>query len=465
MLLKNYFNFKKMGREVLITNDAGQYLFLEAREFQQLVTGAIQENSELFRKLAEKWFITDSSEEIFCSQLKDKLRRAKNHLLTATGLFIFVVTSGCNLNCVYCQARSGQTKQRLDMDLETARRGVDIALASPGQYLTIEFQGGEPLLNFPAVKEIIEYCNLKNTNGKIINYSMVSNLLLLDEEMWLFLTGAGVSLSTSLDGAEGCHNRNRPDNRGEGTFAAVREKIAWIKSRGGNLNAIQTTTRQALSSPKQLVDAYLDAGLDYLFIRPLTPLGVARETWSDIGYSAEEFVAFYKECLDCLIDLNKEGIRFREGHAMIWLQKILHGFQVNYMELRSPCGASTGQMAFYCDGNAYTCDEGRMLAEMENRAFLLGSLKNCSYSDLVNSGVAKITCSASILEALPGCCDCVYQPYCGACPVISLATEGNIFPKSAGSYRCKLYSGMLDAIFRILQRNDLKEVEILKSWV
>jgi radical SAM protein with 4Fe4S-binding SPASM domain len=242
-------------------------------------------------------------------------------------------------------------------------------------------------------------------------------------------------------------------------------KIAWIKSRGSELGAIQTTSKYSLSYPRQVIDAYLEAGLNYLFIRPLTPLGMAQNTWHEIGYQAEEFVAFYTKCIKYILSLNKNGIFFREGHATIWLRKILGNYQENYMELRSPCGASVGQIAFYCNGNIYTCDEGRMLAEMGNEMFLLGNVNSSAYTDLMDSTTTKATCSASILETIPGCCDCVYQPYCGTCPVINLAIDGNIFPRSAWHYRCKIYSGMLDTLFSCLEHENSEEKSIFQTWL
>ena len=106
----------------------------------------------------------------------------------------------------------------------------------------------------------------------------------------------------------------------------------------------------------------------------------------------------------------------QEGHAATFFSKILHGYPVNYMELRSPCGATLGQMAYYTNGDVFTCDEGRMLYEMGNDAFRLGNVWENTYSQLVHSSTCRAVCLASITESIPGCCDCVYQPYCGVCP-------------------------------------------------
>ena len=110
------------------------------------------------------------------------------------------------------------------------------------------------------------------------------------------------------------------------------------------------------------------------------------------------------------------------------------------MELRSPCGAGIGQVAITANGNVYTCDEGRMMAEAGDEAFCLGNVFDHDYDDWIHSSCCEAICSASLLDTLPGCCDCVYKPYCGVCPVVNYAIYGNIMHVS--SERCKIYKGI-----------------------
>lgn len=134
------------------------------------------------------------------------------------------------------------------------------------------------------------------------------------------------------------------------------------------------------------------------------------------------------------------------------------------MELRSPCGASLGQMAYYTNGDVFTCDEGRMLYEMGNDAFRLGNVWENTYSQLVHSSTCRAVCLASITESIPGCCDCVYQPYCGVCPVVNVALYGDLLPKSPQNYRCGLYRGMLNVLFSLLQQEEPMTMKLLESW-
>ncbi len=459
----NYFNFKSFDDNFLITNDFGRYAFVSQIILKKLVLGTISNSDTEFSMLKDNFFITDEHPEVFIRKVSPLLQDIKSYVLAATSLHIFAVTNNCNQNCVYCQAKDIETKQNGMMSIETGEKAIDLALSSPSKYLTFEFQGGEPLLNFDVVKHMIEYS--KKNRDKEIQYTIISNLALLNDDILDFLIENKVNICTSVDGSALIHNQNRPLKNGAGSFEYARHGIELIKERGQNPGAIQTTTRFGLGFPKESVDAYVDLGLSSIFIRPLTPLGFARAYWEEIGYTPEEYLAFYKEALDYIIDINKDGKYFPEIHTVYFLKKILAGLSVNYMELRSPCGASIGQMSYYYDGSVYTCDEGRMLSEAGDCSFRLGNVHENTYNDLMNSPVCKATCVASVTEGLPACCDCVYQPYCGVCPVVNYAEGKNIFPQEPRNFRCRIYKGMMDILFDKILKNDEEEMNILRSWL
>ena len=293
--------------------------------------------------------------------------------------------------------------------------------------------------------------------------NVVSNLTLLTDEMVDFFKEHDFGVSTSLDGSEEVHNNNRRLSDGSGTYGKVVESLGKLRSAGLHVGAIETTTRKALTHAKEVVEGYLNLGFDSIFIRPLTPLGRAAIKWDEIGYTPEEFLEFYANVMDELIEINKNGRYMREDHSSIFLEK-MHGYMVNYMELRSPCGAGIGQLAYYADGNIYTCDEARMVSEMGDKSFLLGSVFENSYSEVIKNGTCKAVCAASILETIPSCCDCAYQPYCGVCPVVNYALQGDVIEKYPRGYRCKINSGILDYLFGIIKSDNKDSIEVLESW-
>lgn len=115
-------------------------------------------------------------------------------------------------------------------------------------------------------------------------------------------------------------------------------------------------------------------------------------------------------------------------------------------------------MSYYYDGNVYTCDEGRMMGESGDNTFLLGNVHTDSYDDMVGRKTCKATCAASVVESLPSCCDCAYHPYCGVCPVVAYSSSGDIFPTEPFDFRCKVYRGIQDILFRLLQEDDNQQI-------
>lgn len=459
----NYFNFKEFENEYLLTNEMGFYCFVDVQEFHSLVKEDFSKlREEKLIELKEKMFLYNENDDVFIERVKEFYRNNKMYLFESTCLHIFVMTNACNMCCVYCQAQDSEQRIKGIMNKETALKAVEVALQSPNRYLTFEFQGGEPLTNFEVIKEIVEYTELRK-NDKEISYTIVTNTLLLTEEMMDFFKKYRFAVSTSLDGGEKLHNANRPRILGGGTYRDVVENIKKMQEKGIGVGAIQTTTRDSLVCADDIVETYRNCDLHYLFLRPLTPLGYAKEHWEEIGYTSDEFLLFYKKALDKIIQYNVEGYKIKEGHASIFLRKIICQESDNYMELRSPCGAGVGEMAYYYDGKVYTCDEGRMLFEMGLSDFCLGDV-SMTYDEMMESDVCKVTCQSSVLEGLPQCCDCVYHPYCGVCPVVNYAMENNIYSREANGYKCRIYKGIIDILFGYIH-NDNQALEIFKTWV
>lgn len=313
----NYFNFKKLNNEYLITNDLGRYLFAYKKELFSLINNQVDMNSDFGKSAEENMFCYDGSPRGFVEKVKPYFRDSKNYLFSSTGLHIFVVTNSCNLKCVYCQAQNGNEIPNGFMTEEIAERAVDVALTSPNDNLSFEFQGGEPLANFSVIKHIVEYTELKK-KSKTITYNIVTNLTLITQEIIDFIKKYNVGISTSIDGNELVHNMNRCYRNGKGSYSDVKQSIGQLKLNDIKFGAIQTTTSNSLPFYKEIVDEYISMGLKSIFIRPLTPLGCANKDWNIVGYSAEEFIEFYNKAFDYILQLNMNGTEISEGHATIF---------------------------------------------------------------------------------------------------------------------------------------------------
>lgn len=461
-MMKGNFRFTPFRDRVLLTNDAGKYAFLTPEEFRLFVSDRLDLHSETWRMLCSRCFATEDSQEAYLRTARPAVVGNHAYLFKGTSLFILAVTNRCNNRCVYCQAHG--CAQPADMSSETARAIIDRIAETDAEGFTIEFQGGEPLENMPAIRAAVERAK-DVLAGRDYSLCLVSNLALMTDEIASFLAENGISVSTSLDGPKDLHDANRPQAGGRGSYNAMLNGLKLLRRHGIRPGAIQTTTRASLPRAKDIIAEYQSLGFDSLFLRPLTRLGEAGKAWVRIGYTPEEFLVFYREGFDAIMQLNRSGMRFAEAHASIFLAKLLGDTAPNYMELRSPCGAGIGQMAFTASGDVFTCDEGRMLSEMGDDTFRLGNVFDSGYNTWIESTACRATCSASLLETLPTCCDCVYQPYCGVCPVVNYALEGSLFSSRPNQDRCKIYRGMLDHLMGYLLENRSEDMDILRSWL
>ena len=467
MYNKAYYHAEKQNDIWLITNDLGNYHFLSQDEYDRFIRDELSSDESLYLDLQDKGFLYTNKEH-FIAVNSPRLEQMKSCLLDGTRLFIFVLTDACNQCCIYCQAGTAHHSQ---MSLETCKKGIDMAVQAPVSHLTIEFQGGEPTANPEILKKAVSYAKeVFYKHGKTVDFSVVTNLTDPDTTLLQFFIDEDISISTSLDGPAGLHDYNRPLAVLKSSYAAWNKGLALLQElykradKPMQLGALQTTTRESMKYPQEIVDEYINHGFDTIYIRPLTPLGRAKTQWDRIGYTAEEFLSFYREALAYMIELCRQGTYVREITASLYLQRILCRESVGHTEFRSPCGAGIGQMAINYNGKVYTCDEGRMMANMGDELFCLGTVDN-TYKELIKSPVVHAVCTASCVEALPFCSDCVYNPYCSACPVVSYGMESDLISHDEESYKCKIAKGILSYLFDILRDGAADTIEILESWI
>jgi His-Xaa-Ser system radical SAM maturase HxsB len=465
-----FFRFKKLDGNYLLTNDIGFYIFLAPAQFKNFLAGRLDSKSEVYKELEEKGFAKNISRSQK-AKLIDSYR-LKNSSLFKPGpsLHIVVSTLRCNFKCVYCQVSSKPLKEKkYDMNLDTAKEAVDFIFNAPAPSVGIEFQGGEPLLNWPVVKFIIKYARARNrSEGKKLGIVLVSNLSLMDKKKLDFLIKNQVGICTSLDGPEKIHNKNRPWVGGNSYqvttkwIKKIQKRISALSKKKRSyprLGALVTVSRRSLQCPEKIVKEYLKWGFEGLHFRPLTYLGFAKSSRGKIGYSAEEFINAWEKTIDYIIAVNKKGKFFHERGARIMLQKILTDKDHGYTDLKSPCGAVIGQIVYNYDGNIYTCDEGRMLGD---DTFLIGNLKKSNYQETIFNNKVKTMVTSSCLENT-ACDYCVYKPYCGVCPVRNYAFYGNLFPQTRNTDWCKIKIAQFNYLFRKMQDRKIKE--IFEKWV
>lgn len=464
------FRFKRIDKDnVLLTNITGEFVFVSADEFKQLTAKKLPKNSETYNTLRARSFLADENSS-HIELLSSRLWTKKSFIKGFTKLHIFVLTLRCNCSCTYCQAsrQSKDASSQYDMKIETARKAVDTMLQSPSEYITAEFQGGEPLLNFDVIKEIVTYANNKNEKlGKNLNFVVCTNLSLLTEEMLDFFKKYDVSISTSIDGPAHLHDNNRCRKIKSATHSIVEKNIIRCQEALGRekVSALMTTTRESLKYPKEIIDEYLRLGLGSIFIRALNPYGYAIKTQKAIGYTVEEFLDFYKEAFNYIIQINKNGTFFSEAYAALLFRKILTPWTVGFVDLQSPTGNGFAVTVYNYDGDVYASDESRMLYEMGDPKFRLGSVLTDSYEQIYFGKSMQLLASTGVAECLAGCADCAFVPYCGADPVRHYTTQKDAYGNRASSDFCKKNKLIFQYLFEFLRDIGKGEEDIIWSWL
>jgi uncharacterized protein len=439
------FHFARFpGDRVLLTNDIGDHALIGARDFNSLLDRTIDQTSTNYLDLRAKGFVSDDRGSVHARVMASRYRTKKSFLEGFTKLHIFVV-----------------------MTPEIARRGVDLMLTVPAKDVTCEFQGGESLLNFPLLQEIVEYATERNKDiGKRITFVACTNLSTLSDEHLAYLKTHGIHVSTSVDGPAFLHDKNRPFTKGS-SHAVVERNLRRAQEALGrdHVAALMTTTKDSLAYPKEIVDEYLRLDLGSIFFRTLSPYGFAVKTAKAIGYDSNDFVAFYKKALAYVIEVNRSGRHFPESYATMILQKILTPFPIGYVDLQSPAGAGFGVVVYNYDGEVYASDESRMLAEMGDANLRLGNVSENTYEEIFFGERMQAIAAASCNEALAGCSDCALQPYCGADPVYHYATQGDMFGNRPSSGFCTRNTAIINHVMELLHSGDRELEDIFWSWI
>lgn len=460
------FRFHRLDEgQVLVTNMVGEHMYLAPGQLERLLDGQLHDPATL-RRLRAKHIVRLPDEQLPIELLAMKTYTRTRRLAAFTGLHIFVVTLRCEHACHYCQvSRRSSTDDRYDMSEAMADRALDLAFRSPSPEIKLEFQGGEPLLNFELIKHLVGRASYLNAvKEKRLSFVITSNLALLDDEVIRFAREHDICFSTSLDGPAPLHNTNRPRPGGD-SWQRTSAGIQRIQAELGadRVDALMTTTEASLGHAREIIDGYVNLGLTNVFLRPVSPYGFAVRGRRDATYEVDRWLEFYEEGLDHILELNAQGIPVVEQFAAIVLRKMLTSDDAGYVDLMNPAGIGIGALVYNYDGDVYASDEGRMLAEMGDTTFRLGHLGEDTYTDIVTSDALLDPLEASFTLSAPMCSDCAFEPFCGADPVFHHTTMGDPVGRKPESAFCRRNMGVFTLLLKRFA-NDRHARRVFRSW-
>jgi His-Xaa-Ser system radical SAM maturase HxsB len=448
---KSIFRFKKFGDAYLVSTDIGTWIFLTKGEFDSFMRRSVNEiDRDLYRRLRERSFIVDTSDpdgEIEALHLKF------GNFFSNPTLFIIGITRGCNLKCDYCQAKAERNSgSSYKFSEETIAKTVDFIFECTEENATIEFQGGEPLLEFSTIKRFIKAIKDRNRHiKKRIRFTLSTNLTLLNKDKLKYFSDNDVGIVGSIDGPREIHDKQRSYWNGHGSYIKATQAFERAASAGVPLRIIAVATKNSLENIEVVVDEFVERGMPEVFLNWPQRNGRALEQfyWDRIGLSSNEYFHLWKKTIEHIAKINRyRTIPISERYLDLILQKILTPYSPNFMDWRSPCGAIIGQISFDHNGNIYPCDEAR-----GDERLVIGNVHQDTYADVMQQKLTQEIIGASLLEN--EICDfCVYKPFCGLCPVLNYKSSGNFQSFREFTYRCQIFTAMFDYVFQKILDGD-----------
>lgn len=325
------------------------------------------------------------------------------------------IAHDCNLACRYCFAEEGEYHgRRALMSFEVGKKALDFLVANSGNRVNLEvdFFGGEPLMNWDVVKQLVEYGrSLEKSNNKKFRFTLTTNGILLNDEILEFVNKEMGNIVLSIDGRKEINDKMRPFRGGQGSYDIIVPKFQKVAESRDQMNYYVrgTFTHNNLDFSKDVLHL-ADLGFKQISVEPVVAPSDADYALQpeDLPKLFEEYDNLAKE----MIKRNKEGNGFNFFHFMLDLT----GGPCVYKRL-SGCGSGTEYLAVTPWGDLYPCHQF-----VGNEDFLLGN---------VDEGITKPAickdfknCNVYAKEA---CKKCFARFYCsGGCAANSYNFKGKI---------------------------------------
>ena len=371
---------------------------------------------------AGKLYSKDEYEALACNY--------KNNSKVIKALCLHVAHT-CNLNCSYCFASQGKYQgDRAVMSFEVGKRAFDFLIENSGtrRNLEVDFFGGEPLMNWDVVKQLVAYArSIEKEHNKNFRFTLTTNGLLIDDEVIDFLNKEMSNVVLSLDGRREVHDLFRKDYAGNGSYERIVPKFRrLVEARGGKDYYVRGTfTHNNVDFTNDILHM-ADLGFTELSMEPVVcaPTDPCALTKEDMPKIFEQYEILAKE----MIKRKKEGRPFTFYHYMLDLK---NGPCI-YKRITG-CGSGTEYMAVTPWGELFPCHQF-----VGDPKYSLGNI----YDGITNTAIQDEfrSCNA---YARPECADCWARLYCsGGCAANAYHATGSI--GGVYEYGCELFKKRIE---------------------
>jgi len=346
------------------------------------------------------------------------------------------VTHDCNLACKYCFAGGGAYRGKREiMSAETAKSAVDFLLKHSGKRcnLEVDFFGGEPLLNFGAVKECVLYARQKEKEfGKNIRFTMTTNCTVCTDEIAEFVNSEISNLVLSIDGRAEVHNLMRPYRAGHASHdTTIKNARIFLRGRGGKSYHIRGTyTARNLDFASDVL-ALNDKGFENISLEPVVleggnPLALDKSMTGRIAAEYARLAGLY-------YNRRRKGKKINFFHFLIDLD----GGPCEKKRLTG-CGAGLEYAAVSPDGSLYPCHQF-----IGQDGFVMGNVRD----GITDKSVAEKFLRSNVCHK-PECLSCWAQNYCsGGCVANSHILEGDMLKPV--DYLCRIQKARIECALAV----------------
>ncbi|MBE6928501.1 MAG: thioether cross-link-forming SCIFF peptide maturase [Ruminococcaceae bacterium] len=434
--------YKLGGLNIVLDVCSGSVHVVDEVAFDIIEQYEQTEHGKLLNYITEKYPAVSAAEVEECFEQIEALREAGK--LFAPDIFSPMAgtlkqkTSGvvkalclhvahtCNLNCAYCFASQGEYQgDRAVMSLEVGKRALDFLIehSAGRRNLEVDFFGGEPLMNFDVVKQLVAYARQREKeSGKNFRFTLTTNGVLIDDDVIDFSNREMSNVVLSLDGRKEIHDRYRVDYAGKGSWERIVPKFQkLVEARGHKNYYMRGTFTHANPDFLKDIETMLDLGFTELSMEPVVcdPSSPSALTAEDLPIVMEQ----YEQLAELMLRRHREGKPFTFYHYMIDLK----GGPCIYKRV-SGCGSGTEYMAVTPWGDLYPCHQF-----VGDEKFKLGDI----WQGVTNKEIQSEFASCNVYTR-PECANCWAKLYCsGGCAANAYHATGAI----TGVYKsgCELF--------------------------
>ena len=384
-----------------------------AREVMERLSPTYGE-AEVQEALDEIQYLIDAEELLTTDQYHDYVVDFKKRKTVVKALCLHIAHD-CNLACQYCFAEEGEYHgRRALMSFEGGKKALDFLIANSGnrRNLEVDFFGGEPLMNWEVVKQLVEYGRSKEKEyNKNFRFTMTTNGVLLNDEIMDYCNREMSNVVLSLDGRKEVNDKMRPFRGGKGSFDLIVPKFQkFAEMRGDRDYYVRGTfTRHNLDFSKDVTE-FADLGFRSMSIEPV--VAKPEEEYAIREEDLPQIMEEYDHLAEEYIKRKKEGRGFNFFHFNIDLNQ---GPCV--AKRLSGCGSGTEYLAVTPWGDLYPCHQ--FVGQEE---FLLGNVDTGVTNERIRDEFK--LCN---VYAKDKCRDCFARFYCsGGCAANSYNFHGSI---------------------------------------